>query len=74
MSIFAHEYMRHALRAEAEPNVIQLVNTELMLSAFFDPAIFGGLLRTFDTRDVRDPARDPAGFMVSSFRAFVIRL
>jgi hypothetical protein len=54
------QHMRHLLRSQGDPNVIQLVNAELMLTAFFDAAIFGGLLRTFDPREVRDPARDPA--------------
>jgi hypothetical protein len=37
---------------------IPFFNVELLVSAIFDAAVFGGLLRTFEPRNVRDPTRD----------------
>jgi hypothetical protein len=39
---------------------IPYFDVELLLSVVFDAAVFGGFLRTFDPRHVRDPTHEPA--------------
>jgi len=52
------QHLKDELNRRREVAEIPYFNVELLVSAVFDAAVFGGFLRTFDARQVRDPTRE----------------
>lgn len=52
------QHIKNHLESRRRFAEIFYFNIELLLSAIFDAAMFGGILRTLDPRSVRDPARE----------------
>jgi hypothetical protein len=52
------QHLKDELHRRREVAEIPFFNVELLVSAVFDAAVFGGFLRTFDPLHVRDPTRE----------------
>jgi hypothetical protein len=52
------QHLKDDLSHRRQVAEIPYFNIELLLTAVFDAAVFGGILRTFDPRHVRDPTHE----------------